>query len=103
MLNEALHKRCWDCRDWYPLDTMPWVGECRNPASPRFMKAAFWEDVSGGCFEDRSQLPGDFGWCATCRETIPVSELNAHRLHDVFAGTSHLPAEELIELTHAGD
>ncbi len=102
-LNQAIERRCEECHNWYPLGTMPYMGVCHNVASPRYRKAALWDHISGACFEERSLERGEFAWCSVCRETIPVSELDKHRSHDLYAGSSQLPVEDIVEITSAGD
>ena len=102
-LSEAKQRRCEECHDWYPLDTMPQIGECHNPTSPRCGKAIFWDQLTGACFVERSLERMEFPWCRTCRETVLASDLYMHRGHDLFAGSSHPPVEDMMELTFAGD
>jgi hypothetical protein len=96
-------RRCEDCHHWYPLDTMPHLGECRNPSSPHNLKPIFWDKVSEDCFKERALEGEEFVWCETCRETIPSSTLGEHRSHKVFLGSSQFPVDEMVEATLAGD
>ena len=94
---------CEECHNWFPLDTMPHIGECRNPSSSFCLKPVFWDKPTGTCFKERTFEGEEFLWCETCRETIHVSTLGIHRTHHLFIGSSQLPVDEMVEATLAGD
>ncbi len=95
--------RCVSCNHWLPFETLPIVGECDNPASKNFGKAAFADRISADCYEPRSLEGLDFMWCETHRQTIYSAERPEHRGCRLFAGSVVLPVEEELELTLAGD
>ena len=94
---------CEDCQHWLPLDTLPHIGECRNPSSPFNLRPVFWDKTTGTCFKERTFEGVEFPWCETCRETIHASMLDEHMSHHLFTGSSQLPVDEMIEATLAGD
>ena len=100
-LNESVKRRCERCHGWYPVDTMPYVGVCQNSVSPRYGKVVLWDRISGACFEERSLERVEFAWCRLCRETVPVAELQMHRSHDLYAGTSRARMEDIVPVISA--
>ncbi len=96
-------RTCGDCTDWYPLDVSPQLGECRSQFSPRSGRPILRDAVAGDCFEGKSLVNLEFAWCGTCRQTVPKSDLGAHRSHKLFRGTSQFSVEEMMEFTTAAD
>ena len=102
-LQTSKSRRCEDCHDWFPLDTMPHIGECHSSSSPFNLKPIFWDKASGDCFKERTLEGEEFLWCETCRETIPGAARGEHKSHNLFIGSSHIPVDEMVEATLAGD
>lgn len=100
---EPRERKCEECNEWYPLDTMPSIGECRSPTSRSCNKPVYRDQAAGDCFAEKTLEGLEFAWCGTCRVTVPASDFHTHVSHDLFAGAAHLQVEEMREVTLAGD
>lgn len=96
-------RRCEDCHQWWPLDILPFIGECHNPVSLNFKKVVFQDHLSGVCFQERSFEKADLAWCRTCRQTVDLNGQDAHSNHKLFVNTSRFPVEDMMEVTLAGE
>jgi hypothetical protein len=94
---------CEECHYWLPFDMMSHVGQCDNPSSRYYSRAAFSDKPTEGCFVKRSLEGLEFMWCQSHRQTIYSSELPDHRGCRIFVSSVSLPVEDQMELTLAAD
>jgi hypothetical protein len=94
---------CEECHYWLPFDLMSHVGQCDNPSSRYYRRAAFSDKPTEGCFAKRSLEGLEFMWCQSHRQTIYSSELPDHRGCRIFVTSVSLPVEDEMELTLAAD